>query len=58
MFDLSTTSLNSQHSRYGPSDSDGSSINIGDNSSPIDIEGHNGSGPKKRNKTKLQEKNK
>jgi len=58
-FSLTTTSSNSQHSRYGPSeDIIGSSINIGDDSSPITIEGADLNRPIGRNAAKLDKKRK
>lgn len=58
MFDLNITSSNMQRSQCGPSDSNGSSINIGDNSSPIEIEGPEGNMPTERNEAKLEKKRK
>ena len=54
-FDLNTTSLNTQWSRYDPTDSGGSySVNLRNDSSSIDIEGPDGNRPKGRNEVKLQ----
>ncbi|KAM7529819.1 hypothetical protein LguiB_033229 [Lonicera macranthoides] len=58
-FSLTTTSSNSQHSRYGPSEETiGSSINLGDDSSPISIEGPDLNRPIGRNAAKLDKKRK
>ena len=56
-YSLTTTILNTQHSRCGTSDNNGgSSINIGDDGTPITIEGSDSNRPMGRNEAMLDKK--